>query len=345
MKKKSIAILSLIPIMALCSCKITRDLTNTSRTSTSREYHDPVQMFCDNTFACGFNVSAATGSVIGDGPVKPEGWQPDNHYTRNTKFVPNDIVGGIPLWSVRQHGDVYGLGDEPHRSDVVCEVKDGEYKIEDPSKKIIANKDTGTLYLELDGSVEYPNRDRYETDPAWAHLLMEGALGGEIVSGDVDKIVFTTDITLKKFERHMRVPDQAYHAAQFLLYLQIYSTVPEDASHYFFFGIPLFDNRYTRIPEEGHIDSGGSGATGNYIYGMNSGWYLPNGLPQGQKQSINIDIKPYLTNALTRMQSVGFYTHTSVDELSFNNMNIGYELPGTYDVGIEISNFALTAYY
>jgi len=341
MKKKYYSLLMLSALI-LSSCRITRDLTRFSSSSTSQGPEDTMQMIIDEKYQSGFLVEPATGQEI------ETGWVPPNRVYSNTNIQYGGYIGN-PLWRVRQHNDVYGLGDVYSTKEVEYNVSTGYYEMEDPSKKIFVSPTKSAIYLELNTSKEYMYRDLRQ-DEDWCHLLLEGGFHNDKYTGegvqfsDLKACRLHMNIERKKFENHMySTPISSFHACQFLLYFIVASKAPGDDGEgkYFFLGVPLFDNRYKVIPESGQIDTAG---TGQFIYNANS-TYLPNSLPLNEVQEINLDIKPLLNKALPFAHKKNAFTHSTVDDLYFLSFNIGYEIPGTYDIGIEMSNFTLTAVY
>lgn len=330
----------LLPIALLACLSVTACGTNTT-TGGSTGGETSYQLIKDNKFQDGFLVNPASGSRQDDG------WVPDNRWPMDVELTYGENEGKSNMsWIVAQHGDIYSLNDKYNQlTGEKPEYEDGYYKFTDESKQIAVNPDKGALYLELNTSKEYVRpRKQFEQ---WCHILLNQGFDRAVRLADVETVDFTMDIEMKKFEDHMDgQADPSLHATQFLMYIVIKSEAAADASSFFWFGIPFFDNRYPNgLEENGMIDAGGAGATSKFIYGMPSADYLPNGVPLNEKQSINIDIKPYIGRALVMARQLGHFTSSTIDDLTFQSMNIGFEIPGTYDCGIEISNFALTANY
>lgn len=297
------------------------------------------QVIIDNTFQEGFICSPANGTRMDDK------WVPDGRIMVDVDLTYGDRKQ-TPCWIVSQHGDIYSLNDKYNK--IVGEkplYENGTYTFFDESKKMAVNPSKGSLYLELNTSQEYtrPRRNQEE----WCHILLNQGFNEAVSIKDCDTIDFTIDLLMKKFEDHMDgKAERDLHATQFLMYLIVKSEASADAGSFFWFGIPFFDNRYpSGLPESGLIDAGGAGATGKFIYGMNSVEYLPGGLKLNEKRSVSIELKQAIGRGLLKAQSMNFFTHSSLNDLTFQSMNIGFEIPGTYDCGIEISNFALTANY
>ena len=337
--KKSLALLFLTSMIIGCANN------GSVSDSTSNNSSDPIdekhyQMLFDNKFEKGFLFSPANCNGR-------EGIQaPDNRWMNDVKLTFGDNDGSGISWLGQQHGDIYSLNDVYNRTtNNVPAYKDGYYTFSDESKKLSVNPTTGSLYMELNTSKEYmvPRKDNED----WCHLLLSQGFQKSISVKECESIDFTIDLDMKKFEDYMDgKANTNVHAAQFLMYLVIKSEAGLDANDFFWFGIPFFDNRYPNgVPEGGNVDAGGAGATSKYIYHMDSNEFIPGGLHLGQKRSVNIDLKPQFAYALAYTQSKGYFTNSTVDDLTFQSMNIGFEIPGTYDCGIEISNFSLTANY
>lgn len=314
--------------------------TTTSATSTTSEDDSVYQMIVDNTWQEGFSCDPGSGS-------NPDtGYIPDNRWPNTVELTYKENAS--PVWIMSQHGDIYSLNDHYNKytGDRTVECIDGYYTFYDESKKVAANPETGSLYLELNASQEYQRARK--NGEQWCHLLLNQGFKKAVQLSDVDSVILTADMNMKKFEDHMKEEaNPSVHAAQFLMYLIVKSNNTAEDDGYFWFGIPFFDNRYqSGLPESGMIDAGGAGATSKFIYGAPSAEYIDGGILQlGEDTHIEFDVKSYIGRALVFAQSKGIFTNSTINDLTFQSMNIGFELPGTYDIGVEISNFALTAYY
>ena len=308
--------------------------------SSSKEDASTYQMIVDNTWQEGFSCDPGSGS-------NPDtGYFPENRWGSTVDLTYKDDAK--PVWIMSQHGDIYSLNDHYNKytGDRTVECVDGYYTFYDESKKVAANPTTGSLYLELNASKEY-ERPR-KNGEQWCHLLLNEGFKKAVSTSEIDSCIFSADMTLKKFEDHMDgQANSNVHAAQFLMYLVVKSSNGAEDSGFFWFGIPFFDNRYASgLPESGMVDAGGAGATGKFIYSCPSAEYIDDGiLPLGETVHIEFDITSYLNRGLLMAQKSGYFTKSSYNDLVFQSMNIGFELPGTYDIGVEISSFELTANY
>lgn len=334
MNKKLFAILSVLLMgVSATSC----DSTTSPSTSISGADEKIKQIILDNKFKNGFSFSPANGSRLDDA------WIPDDRWS-----MPVDLTygepDGEPLWLGAQHGDIYGLNDIYNKTTSNKPTyENGYYTFEDTSKKLSVNPDVGALYLELNTSKEYtrPRRDKEQ----WCHILIEQGFNEAVHVSEAEKITLTADLEMKKLINYMSDSEynEGLHTIQYVMYLVIKSEAALDAGDFFWFGITFYDYRYrdTGWPEKGMVDAGGAGATSKFIYHMPGIELLPNGLPLNEKQEVNIDLKSYIGDALVMATSMGKFTHSTINDLTFQSMNLGFEIPGTFDCGIELSNFGL----
>ena len=117
-------------------------------------------------------------------------------------------------------------------------------------------------------------------------------------------------------------------------------------NNFFWFGVPLFDNRGNDSNPSYNIDQGFEGATNSLIYRMGQRDFLPSGVKVGNKYNIHVDLIPFLQDAL-----ICGLTETSNPPLKgwdwndcyIDYMNVGWELPGSFNIQSTISNLSLTA--
>lgn len=334
--KKRLAIFPLIACALLSSCG--GGTTPPDEKKDDPVDDEPLELLLDPTFKNGFTCKPSSGHRNTDG------WQPEDKYMLDVDVQYGTPSSG-PAWTLSQHGDVYSLNDKYNKiaGGVPTDNGDGSYTMSDESKTVIANPSAGSLYLELNTSKEYA-RDR-KNQEEWCHILLDTGFKETVSLVDLESCELTIDLDLKKFENHMYgTVNPDVHAAQFLMYIVVKSIGGTTQGNWFWFGIPFFDNRYpTGLPEGGLVDAGGAGATGKYIYQTPTNSFLPGGLQLNEKASIDFDIVDAIGQGLVYAQNHGQMLGATVDDLQFSYMNIGWEVPGTYDVGVEISNFSIKA--
>ena len=290
-----------------------------------------IELLNDNFFRNGFTVGAADNEP-----------QPDNRYPLEYHFRYGNPEGQI-MWMVEQHGCRFGLADDYALGGKSIAYDNGFYTIESYSKKIIVNPDIGSLTFEVNASKEFlaPRQSK----EAWPHLIMAQGLKEQIVLKDAESIVLTMDVTLNKSERKMTAEEYnpSLHTAQYLMYIVVRSNAALDAGEFLWFGIPIYDARYKFMPESGMVDAGTAGNTGKFIYQMPQNEFMPNGLPLNEKVQINVDLVQYFERALNMAHQHNLMVNTTVQDLYLTNMNIGFEIPGTYDISVTLENFSLKA--
>jgi hypothetical protein len=347
MKKGKLLLCVLSTLLACnltsCTSGTTSSILSSSSSSTSEEESSSIvqeekikQIILDNKFQNGFSFSSANGRGLDDGYI------PDDRWPMDVDLTYGDATGTIS-WLGAQHGDIYGLNDVYNKvAGNKPTYENGYYTFKDTSKELSVNPTTGALYLELNTSKEY-SRAR-KSGEQWCHILIEQGFTEPVYVSESKSITLTADLEMKKLENHMGDDyDSSIHTVQYLMYLVIKSENAYDADDFFWFGIPFYDYRYPNgVPESGMIDAGGAGATSKFIYQLPGYDLLPNGLPLNEVQSINIDLKPYIGDALVMCRTkFNKFTNSTIDDLTFQSMNLGFEIPGTFDCGIELSNFGV----
>lgn len=290
-----------------------------------------VELISDNHFRNGFIISPADREP-----------QPSNRYPLDFELTYGNPTGEVS-WLLGQSGNIYGLADEYALEGKEIEYTDSSYIIEDQSKRLSINPETGEITFELNASEEYDGARA--SKEAWPHLLIMQGLSRQITLNEVDQIILNVDITLDKMINQMTQEEYnpSLHAAQFLMYIVVRSDSAQDAGEYMWFGIPFYDSRYTVIAESGMIDAGTAGNTGKFIYQMPQDDFMPNGLPLNQEVNISIDLVPYFQRALNIAHQQNVLLGTTIEDLYLTNMNIGFEIPGTFDIAVTIRNFSLLA--
>jgi hypothetical protein len=249
-----------------------------------------------------------------------------------------------PVWQMAQWWTPFDLSESTFK-------KSGDRFIYDtPSRHIEVNPKTGYLKMDLFGSKEYPLGPRKSGSEPWSHLLIEQDFN-ESVSLD-----FLKSLTLKFSFQIESVQDENQglfnpnlHAAQFLWYFVIHDTGIEGSKGYgnfkefFWFGIPLFDSRYPFIEESMHVDQGGIGTTGRLIYSMSNRNYLKEPIQFGKPYDIEIDILPFVLKAKQYALDHGYLKRHDQANYQIGYMNLGWELPGRYDVKSHIQGISALA--
>lgn len=295
-----------------------------------------VELFPDNKFERGFNALPGNKSFL-DGTYPENDWT-DNVYLKYKDESPN------PSWQLQQTGCIYDLNDVYNPlTGTEPAYEDGYYKYTGVSNYVHVNPDIGEIVLGLEASKEYEHPRQAKEN--WPHLLLQNSLTETLSISELSSLDFTIDLTLKA-ENKMDEKDYnpSLHTAQFLMYFVVTSNSSADAGDYFWFGVPFYDYRYPKaIKETAIIDNGTSGNTGKAIYQMGNASMDPTGFKLNHPYKISINLIEKFGDALLAAQKLGRLTGTTINDLSVQSMNIGFELPGTFDVEARFSNFSLKA--
>ena len=188
------------------------------------------------------------------------------------------------------------------------------------------------------------------------HLLIETSFIRDDNWGKVSEtkhLNVSVDTQLTKFEDHMDgAADSGIHAAQFLMYLTVQNLNKGSADYgkYIWFGIPIFDNRTENIAAYNSLDKG----TNSMIFGLPSSdtcvgtyRYTKDGVIQAGTDtpwvSYYRDVIDEVKTAFATVQSQGFLPNSTLDDMYIAGMNIGWEVPGTYDVEMLVKNLNVVA--
>ena len=105
-------------------------------------------------------------------------------------------------------------------------------------------------------------------------------------------------------------------------------------------GVPSFDYRYERLSDEEYVqwDIG----TATYIYAIppRSIWGDVS-FHDREWHSARLDLLPLIRRGVAAMQAKGQFVHTMPEDLELTGMNFGWEVPGTFDAGLQIRNLSI----
>ena len=248
--------------------------------------------------------------------------------------------GVYPLWRLAQWGTRHSLeGTE------VQVAGEGIFSYSNRAKAVTADTNTGEVILKATASEEYERPRKQGED--WPHLLMEQYFLKPAFVKDLQELRVRVSVRISEFERKMTDAeyDPALHAAQVSWYLTIQNQNSSSGKYgdYYWFGLPIFDNRDS-LPEESYFQDGGKAdTTSKFIYNMPAKAYLTKGLEDGEWATIDLDVLPYVLKAKDLAYRSGFLQGTEPDDLALSNMNIGWDLPGTFDVEMRMKDLQIIA--
>lgn len=317
--KKKISLLSILPL--ICSCNV--------------EGQKVFQMIPDTNFYKGFCVQAASGAYSG----------PD-HWARDVDLTYGENEGGPTGWVVEQHGCNFGLGDVYNKTtDKKPTLENGFYMFRDGSKCLGANPDTGSVYMEVNASEEYNHPRR--SGEYWPHLiLLNGFEGGAIKVSEASSLIYECDLTLRKLEKKMSDTEyqSGLHTAMFVLCMIVSTDNLLDGDTYFWYAPPIYDYRFPNgHGEGGGVDTGKGDATYKYIYQPDTTNILDEPITLNETRHLRLDLKEGIIRGLMYAKNAGYLPNSNINNLYLASFNTGWEVPGTFDVAMEMSNLKLNA--
>jgi hypothetical protein len=247
------------------------------------------------------------------------------------------------IWQMAQWWTPYNLINGNYREE------ESNYIYETPSRKITLDKNNQKLLMELKGSKEYKEPRNSPSQP-WSHLLIEQDFIKDVKIDELKKVVASLTFNIESFEDKMKDKfNPNLHAAQFLWYFVIADKKPNmkygDFKEYFWFGVPLFDSRFDFIDESMIIDQGGEGTTGKLIYSMANKNYLNEKIQFNKEYHLSVDILPFIKKAMTYAKEKCCIKVDENSNYQITYMNLGWEIPGMYDVSSYIKKISVKAYY
>lgn len=291
-----------------------------------------VQLFNDLSFSNGFGLKGVSTTM---------GSEVFRHLTA-------DNPDGDYYWHMAQWWTKYDMQYAEY------EVINGVHIYKNESHEIRIDNKNNSLYMKLLASKEY-DKPR-ENGQNWPHILIEQHSKQVKIAG-AKKVIASMDFKIIRCDNMMSPSeyDPSRHAAQYLWYMTLRNLVPEGSdpnevgknNDYFWFGIPIYDNRSPLGSEEYKmVDQGFVGATNKLIYSMSNKVYLKNlPLEFGKTYHIEVDILPYLKDAYIYGIQNGALVNSNWENMYLGYMNFGWELPGTFDVESEVSNISTKVYY
>jgi hypothetical protein len=126
------------------------------------------------------------------------------------------------------------------------------------------------------------------------------------------------------------------------LYLTNKNPQSKGLHDFVWFGVSMFDSRYGFVPDYAAQDFAMS--NGNFIYTLGSKRYLDKPVKIGERQTIRYDISDDIRKGIETAQRNGFIINTTIDDVTLDGMNIGWEVPGIYDVGVTLYKISLTVH-
>ncbi|MEO6434816.1 MAG: hypothetical protein ABIP55_03520, partial [Tepidisphaeraceae bacterium] len=201
----------------------------------------------------------------------------------------------------------------------------------------------GVLSLAVNSLVEYGPRAKGAGAP-WVHLLVQQDFDPPAALERLGAVTLHIDARLLR-SRSLHANDYSpdIHSAQFTIFFTIENRNRQSAGHgdYLWFGIPIYDNR-SRFPKA--FKEQDFGGTAKYIFMPDGKTYTESSAHDGEWMVIEKDLLPLMREALEAAWARGYLKDSkNLSDYAIGGMNMGWELPGTFDVEMRIRNFSVKA--
>lgn len=261
-----------------------------------------------------------------------------NPFTEESLY-PFGGVGQERYWQLAEWSSKFLI----HQRDMVSR---GEGKRFMNEGKILNFKKEGAgvlVRMDVKGSKEYVHPRRF--GEPWVHLLLEQDFREKLLLSQMDSFHLLFEGRLIKSISYMTADsfDPGLHTAQFQLFLSVQNLNPlsDKYGDFLWFGVPFYDYRYEKISRYAAQDIGKGDATGKFIFSLSSEDYSQKSFRTKEWIKINTDLRPFLTEAIALAQKRGYLPGSNPEDMGVSGMNLGWEVPGTFDVGFEFKGFDL----
>lgn len=245
----------------------------------------------------------------------------------------------FPVWRLAQWNTRHSLA-----AVAPTQLSAGGVEYRSDGLRVARGADGADLLLGIQGRNEYGGRLRRQGEP-WVHLLVEQDFSVKPKLLELASLQLEVEARLAHAERHAGpgyTPN--LHAAQFFIYfiIQNQNLNSRGFGDYLWFGVPFYDDRNRVVPLYAHADFN---TTGRFIYTPSSREYFAGSMHDGEWVSIQADLLPLIQEGLRVARSRGFLPNSPDDsDFRVSYMNMGWELPGTFDVEMHIRNLRVNAF-
>jgi len=202
----------------------------------------------------------------------------------------------------------------------------------DDYKSVTLDRKTGAINLTVHTSKEYDTPRTSGSQP-WVHLLLEQSpFTKPIKVNEAAAIWVEVEFELTEYKEY-GAQDPNLHAAQlsWFLYLKNTNTESKGFHDFVWFGLSLFDSRHDFVPDYAAQDF--AMPNGSFIYSLGTRRFFDTPVKVGERKTIRHNILDNIREGIETAHKNGFITNTTFDDVILDGMNIGWEVPGTYDVG------------
>jgi hypothetical protein len=247
-----------------------------------------------------------------------------------------EAVWGVSQWSSRF----------PLVADAGVKMENGAITWSNAAKAVtvgVAGSERADIGLAVNTGVEYSPKSRNAGEP-WVHLLVEQEFAQPAQLAEMSAAKLHVEARLV---RSKRLPMSNYtpnvHAAQFQIYFTVQNRKPGSSGYgdLLWFGVPIYDDRYPFANDFAEQDFGG---TAKFI--VMPAWkkFLDISAQDGKWVTVDKDLLPMIHEALVTAWKRGFLKGSKeFSDYYIGGVYMGWELPGSFEVEMQVRNLSLKA--
>jgi hypothetical protein len=248
-----------------------------------------------------------------------------------------------PVWDLVQWSSKHPLAIAAPEK-----LADGSLRYSNVAKTVTlgaVGSDRGNLGMAVRASAEYGSPARKSGEP-WVHLLVEQNIADPPSLADLSAARLHVEARLIASDKRP-MPDYSpgLHAAQFQIFFSVQNLNRQSPGFgkYLWFGIPIYDDRHRVVPAYKARDTGG---TNMFIYTPAADVFSPKSTHDQKWITIDTDLLPLMRKGLEAAWQDNFLKESQTfADYRIAAMNIGWEVPGTFDVDLAIRRLSLRASY
>jgi hypothetical protein len=243
-----------------------------------------------------------------------------------------------PVWGLSQWNSKFPLG--------TTALNSGGTLVYSNSAKAVTLGAMGTakadLSLAVNAGAEYGARARKSAAEPWVHLLVEQELEPPAALENLSAVKVHVEARLlhsRLVQAKDYTPD--LHAAQFQIFFTLQNRNHQSPGYgdLVWFGVPIYDNR-ARFPNA--FKEQDFGGTAKFIFTPGGKTFTSASAHDGNWVVIDKDLLPLMHEALETAWARGFLKDSKrLADYTIGGMNMGWELPGTFAVEMQIRNLSL----
>ena len=254
--------------------------------------------------------------------------------------VTNGTTTSIPAWDLAQWSSKFPLEIAGAQR-----LPDGTLLLTNEAKRVVAGSsgiDLADLLLRVNGHVEYGDRARKTQAEPWVHLLVQQDFDNAPSLAELSACCLHAELRLNHSQL-FRTPDYSAskHAAQYFIYFSVANRNRNSPGYgqYFWFGIPVYDDRQRIAPAYQAQDFG---ETKMFIYTPAADVFAQDSPHDGKWVNFDADLLPLMVQGLNAGWKGGFMPGSrELADYRIAGIFIGWEVPGIFDVEIQLRNLSL----